>query len=456
MFSVLAFGWLISTSIEVEATTGSWATLPMNVQPYLSEDIFNYATVPILFGTPPQQVNLTVDLSADLLAAYAYDCVLCAGTTFFDPELSSTYKALGTPWGNSLPTFNGIEVNDTIDFAGILEVQNRNFVLIKDGSDPDISARIYNGHLGLFLSPLSSTSVSKHILSQLHASSSLLNPVIGMRFDSGNPKITIGALDPNDYEGEINWVEMDTQLDPHGDYLNTFKLDGLKGYDGSFVALGGNNLTAALDSLFMSISIPNTTPYFTNPAHTGPTPQIALDPIFGLIEYECDTSPTKPYVALSASINGVDYQIDSADNLLRPQFGFSITGYCPVGIRNRTDTTTPDVVFGQPFLRSVYIAYRFPTDDCPGYYGFAFPTGSNRTESQVSQTPTSTPANSAQCLSLTTPTSTPTPFANVVLAQDARASKERFGVYGRPGAGEVTLLGVDEIQKMVWNWTDLS
>jgi len=34
------------------------------------------------------------------------------------------------------------------------------------------------------------------------ADGKLLNPVIGMRFLSENPKLTIGALDPADYEGK--------------------------------------------------------------------------------------------------------------------------------------------------------------------------------------------------------------------------------------------------------------
>lgn len=68
-----------------------------------------------------------------------------------------------------------------------------------------------------------------------------------MRFDAANPKITIGALDPNDYEGTINWVELDQTPDPQGDYFNTFDFDGVKGYDGQFVPYTGI-LNAALDS----------------------------------------------------------------------------------------------------------------------------------------------------------------------------------------------------------------
>ncbi|KAF9236440.1 aspartic peptidase domain-containing protein [Melanogaster broomeanus] len=442
----------------------------MTVPPFLTDVDFISATVPTLMGTPPQQVNLTVDISGATLAAYAYDCVLCAGPASFDSSLSSTFKSSNTPWNASTPSFSGTDVTDTVGFGGLVDVADQSFVNINVGSSADFASTIWNGHLGLFPSPLNATSASTHLLTRLYQSSSLLNPVIGMRFDPANPKLTIGALDPNDYAGTINWVEMTKYPDSNGDYYNTFNLDGVKGYNGEFVPFG-RNLTAALSSresrtngglsLFLSIALPNAGTYFLNPNFTGPIPiPIELDPQLDIYQYNCtpDSSaapsapPQSPYVALSASINGVDYQIDSANNLLRPPVLTS--GHCPVGINNRSDTLTPNVVFGLPFLRSVYVAYRFPTDTCPGYYGFAFPSGSNRTQSQISQTPTSTPTNSAQCLSLSAPTSTPT--ANVVLAQELIASKETYGVYERPWAEQVSLLGVDDMPNIVWNWTDVS
>lgn len=116
-----------------------------------------------------------------------------------------------------------------------------------DGSNSSLEIFYWNGNLGLFLNPLNSTASAQHILTHLYESSSLLNPVVGMRFDPANPKITIGALDPNDYEGTINWIPLNPNPDPNGDSLNTFNFDGVKGYDGQFVPYGAN-LTAALDS----------------------------------------------------------------------------------------------------------------------------------------------------------------------------------------------------------------
>lgn len=115
----------------------------------------------------------------------------------------------------------------------------------------------------------------------------------------------------------------------------------------------------------MAISLPSANTYFNNTNSTGPVPlPIGLIPDL-LYEYNCTSNsslltgspspPDSPYVALTATINGVGYPLDSSGNLLRPQSGAASVGYCPVGINNRTDTVPPSVILGLPFLRSVYV-----------------------------------------------------------------------------------------------------
>lgn len=104
---------------------------------------------------------------------------------------------------------------------------------------------------------------------------------------------------------------------------------------------------------------------------------------------------THPYADFKVHINGISYMIDSNNNLIRPESGFSPSGFCNVGIVSTFEeiTAAPQSILGQPFLRSVYLyvpfeirhlcqlprisfsAYRYPTDSCPGYFGFAFPQG---------------------------------------------------------------------------------
>jgi hypothetical protein len=102
--------------------------------------------------------------------------------------------------------------------------------LIKTGGDPALAYMLYNGRLGLFPNPLNVTAASQHFLLQMYQSGQLLNPVVGMRFDSMNPKITIGALDPNDYQGHINWVPLTTP-NATWTFQNTFMIDRSKGYN---------------------------------------------------------------------------------------------------------------------------------------------------------------------------------------------------------------------------------
>ena len=106
--------------------------------------------------------------------------------------------------------------------------------LIETGGDDTLSYLMYNGRLGIFPDPVNATAASEHFLSRLHASNQLLNPVIGMRLDPVNPKITIGALDENDYQGNLNWVPITTP-NASWTFRNIIVLDGLKGYNGSFL-----------------------------------------------------------------------------------------------------------------------------------------------------------------------------------------------------------------------------
>ncbi|KAG1752304.1 aspartic peptidase domain-containing protein [Suillus paluster] len=435
---------LVVTVSAAESQT--WVSLPMNVPQNLSDLVFDSPTVPTLFGTPPQVINSSLDLNTAKLAVYSSDCVLCAGNTSFDVSMSSTAKSLNYSWAYSTLAYSGNVYSDTFGFGGLLQVANIPFGLIETGGDPGLAYMLYNGRLGLFPDPLNATAASQHFLLQMYQSGQLLNPVVGMRFDPMNPKITIGALDPNDYQGQINWVPLTTP-NATWTFQNTFMIDGLKGYNGSFLPQS-ENLLAALDSLWTGISMPNVDTYVKNQGFAGNV-HYSLNYKTGVASYVCN-STVPPYVALTATINGVDYPMDSLNNLLRPlATNIAPAGCCPIAPMNRS-TTLPNLNFGLPFLRSIYLAYRFPTDGCPGFYGFAFPSGPvNRTAAQLSQTPTSTPTNSAQCLALIPPTSTPTPSFKT--AQQMLFSTKKYNVYDSPQNMSVSLLGVENFPAIVWN-----
>lgn len=111
----------------------------------------------------------------------------------------------------------------------------------------NLHPHISNGNLGLFVNNVNDTERSLSYFSRLWQSGQLLNPVIGMRFNPLDPTLTVGALDPADYEGEINWVELETP-DASWDLPNVFKIDGFKGSNGSFFPSGSNDNLAGINS----------------------------------------------------------------------------------------------------------------------------------------------------------------------------------------------------------------
>ncbi|KAK0469109.1 aspartic peptidase domain-containing protein [Desarmillaria tabescens] len=421
-----AFGWLAAFVLAVYAADPSWVSLNVTVATTMSDLDYMYSQVPLLFGTLQQSMDLTINLSGDLLSAWSDDCVFCQGEELFDKTLSSTIKSNGTAWPGSQPKFNGEYYSDVVSFGGVITAQNMDFVLVEEMS-MNFSARINNGHLGLFVN--STAPRSQRLLTKLWDDGSLLNPVVGLRLDPIKPRLTIGALDPEDYAGEINWVEMET---PTADFTNAIKIDGVKGFNGSFLPFGGD-LIASLSTFSRNIAVPPNNPYALDDGYVGPVDLINLYPDGGF-SFLCNGTEL-PYVYLTVTINGVDYQVDSQDNMLHKTTMAAAPGFCNVALKNTTADTKPDVVLGQPFLRSVYLAYRFPTDDCPGYYGFTFPSGANRTQEQINQVPTSTPTLSSQCLALTAPTSTPTP-STMSKSVKSLLQTGSYEVFGNSGEGQ--------------------
>ncbi|KAG6369912.1 hypothetical protein JVT61DRAFT_13379 [Boletus reticuloceps] len=327
--------------------------------------------------------------------------------------MSATFQVLNYSWPYNNRAYFGNMSSDTMSFGGVLSLPQTEF--------------------GVFPDPVNATAASEHFLSRLYATNQLLNPVIGMRFDPLSPKITIGALDENDYQGHLNWVPIITP-NASWSFRNMFTLDGLKGYNGS-VLPNSSATYATLDSgvsvgLRSAILIINTLSVYPNSLHTllmrGTLVRLIIPSSDGIVAYVCNSS--EPYVALTATINGVDYPIDSTGNLLR-----SISSCWTVGLGFVTTSYQLGIVISEECLLLPITlwnrAYRFPTDSCPGFYGFAFPSGNvNRTSSQIAQTPASTPTQSSQCLVFSSPTATPSPSFETV--QQIQTLTQKYRVWG--------------------------
>lgn len=73
-------------------TWAAWISLNMTAPSVMTDTTsYFFSNVPVMFGTPPQEVEMTVNLYSSLLAAFSYDCNLCAGGSPFDYSRSSTF-----------------------------------------------------------------------------------------------------------------------------------------------------------------------------------------------------------------------------------------------------------------------------------------------------------------------------------------------------------------------------
>jgi hypothetical protein len=99
--------------------------------------------------------------------------------------------------------------------------------------------------------------------------------------------------------------------------------------------------------------MPGLTTYLNDAGYAGPI-NYTIEPETGIVAYVCNSSEYTPYVALTATINGVDCPMDSTGNLLRTLSPLAYWGTCSVGLEE-WDPTEPHINLGLPLLRSVYL-----------------------------------------------------------------------------------------------------
>lgn len=103
------------------------------------------------------------------------------------------------------------------------------------------STKITGGLLGVLVDGRNATRQANSVLASFSSSGALLNPVIGIKFGPPDAKMTIGAIDPKDYEGTINWVPaVDSSV-------ANIVIDGFVGFNNSLIPFG-SPLNATLTS----------------------------------------------------------------------------------------------------------------------------------------------------------------------------------------------------------------
>ncbi|KAG7093193.1 hypothetical protein E1B28_006882 [Marasmius oreades] len=414
---ILLLPYLLSVCIAK-----NWVSLPIHAPPSLiiSESFSHQADIAI--GTPPQNTSFQISIDDYLSAAVIPECDFCPSAWMYDPSYSSSFNI--TPERVDSINLGGARGTETVTLGGVLQDTNASIVFIDHMTSQVLNSRFIGGRLGL--SPtLNTTRRSKNLPLRLYEEGQLLNPVWGLRMGGSNPRLTIGALDPTEYQGEINWVP---EL---GDSLE-IQVDAFRAYNQNVLPLQ-YPITASLSSQSKEIYLsPNIVYFFLNESLTGPLQEATLHED-GWFDILCNETSKFEF---SVDINGVNYPVREIIEESSPVI--NDLGFCRVAVG-----PSPNFVLGIRFLRSVYIAYRFPTGDCPGYYGFAVPKGVI-SKTLTNQKPRTTPTDAARCLSFVTPTSTPIPTISVHEGP-FQISKEKYKVYGQEEDQWVELRGVEDL-----------
>ncbi|KAG8938527.1 hypothetical protein FRC03_007133, partial [Tulasnella sp. 419] len=434
-----------------------WTSLPIVQPPDLLDPLqgdFRFHYAPLWVGNPPQLQHLAISISSAPVYLFDTACTYCPANNTFDPTLTNTLKVnqeLKWPWSSK--DIQAHTINDDISFEGILSSPQQPFGLV-DSLSEQYWLRFREGLLGLAVNPNNQTTYTYSLLARLHKSGNLLNPVVGLKLGGSSPRLTIGALDPNDYDGEINWVE---RVESVNQLQTAVPVEALRGRDDRILPYS-YPLTTVLSTLDQDIFMPNNSVYFLNTSYIGPQSLINIFPSGGYA-VGCDITLENRkwddvYLPFSVDINGVNYPVDSKD-LVRPQSLGSTNVTCRTAFKNTTADEDP-LLLGLSFLRSVYLAYRFPTEDCPyGHFGFAYPKGANRTSATISQKPRTAPEHASQCLQLVKPTTTPSSKKITFMPKNqynqfgAEVEQTTYEVWGRPDDARTPLIGVKELPPQV-------
>ncbi|KAG8948708.1 hypothetical protein FRC03_000586 [Tulasnella sp. 419] len=446
-------GWIIpAIASSVVTSEKVWTSLPIVQPPDLVDPFqgkYQYHYAPVWVGNPPQLQNLAISISSVPIHLFGEECAYCPENNTFESELSNTLKINNQlKWPYTTKYIRAYTVNDDISFEGILTSHQHPFGLV-DSLSEQMLLRFREGLLGLAVNPKNQTTYEYSLLARLHQSANLLNPVVGLKLGGANPRLTIGALDPNDYDGEINWVE---RVESVQQVQTTILVEALRGRDDRTLPYS-YPLIGTLSTLDQQIFMPDDSVYFLNESYIGPQTVINMFPSGGFA-VGCNITLRNRawddvYLPFSVDINGVNYPVDSKD-LIRPKSGLSTNITCRTAFQN--STSAEPLTLGLSFLRSVYLAYRFPTEDCPyAHYGFAYPKGANRTSATISQKPRTTPKHASQCLQLVTPTTTPSSKKVDFMRKykysqfGPHVEQTTYEVWGRPNDARTPLIGVKEL-----------
>ncbi|KAG8795753.1 hypothetical protein FRC12_010194 [Ceratobasidium sp. 428] len=237
---------------------------------------------------------MLIDIGAQPLFALTPDCLFCPSEGMYDPSYSSSAKLTSSQVTFGHLFFGGARGNETVTLGGVFQDAVDSPLVFINQMSSDFFPRFSGGKSNR----PQATRVwrTQSIFARLNDQGQLLNPIWGLRLGGDNPQLTIGALDPNDYEGEINWV-------PAVGDEPVIQADAWKGYQGNVIP-ATYPINVTLDTFSKNIYLPELDVFMMNDTLTGPQGAIHIEPpdniTFGL---SCNGTKL-PIIDFSVEING--------------------------------------------------------------------------------------------------------------------------------------------------------
>lgn len=299
-----------------------------------------YSTI-IGFGTPVQQLSLTLDTGSSYTWVPSTNCYCHESLNSFDDKASSTYRNLSqeVTLRYGIGAVKGYFSKDTLTL-GDLKAQNQTFVLTT--FDTDLDSLASDGLLGLGFKELSDNTPTfiDTLKSQNQISSSIFSFYINNKDNSYTDSVfTIGEYGLQKYGTGVS-MKIDV-IEGYGfwlSYLDSFYVGGKK--------LNRKMSIAIIDLGSSLISAPQTM-YKKYSREIMANNKKCMD--IGFIVCDCSFGDYRNFPDLVYTMNGVDFVIH-AENYI-----YYENGYCYLLLEgNGLDEYW---ILGQPFFREYYTVF---------------------------------------------------------------------------------------------------
>lgn len=312
-----------------------------------------YGTVEI--GTPPQSFSVIYDTGSSNLWVPALDCQGCGRHNKFNPSTSSSFKSDGRSvhirYGSGPIT--GTVAEELVDYGkgGILS--GYTFIMVdNNGLGLPYLFGKFDGILGLGLQHTSVDNLPAVTTSILKSGEFSQNNYFSV-FLPSNPNIVgeirFGGLNPNHYQGDINWFNLtgsgywEINLD---NYQMDWDMSDLVGENG--VDVYSSKFSAILDTGTSLIVAPKKEAY-NIAEHTGAKAS-PLNPSVFMVE--CANKSSLPNINFNF---GNSHQVSlTPDDYLIEQ-----SGQCILGITGSDMLGNSRWILGDVFLRKCYSIFNF-------------------------------------------------------------------------------------------------